>query len=143
MRNLVLTSALIASLALLAVGSASSSLAPASSTAVTIDSVLTSPSSGLATATFVATLPLCPAGTMLSTTDAKSGQTTQTFTCADGSGTFTLKLQDHAKKMTWSIASGTGSYANSRGSGIWVGEVLSTGDPAIVHYSYVGKVASG
>ena len=84
---------------------------------------------------------LCPSGT---TTDQVFGSPRQpethanfhdlkTFTCADGSGTFTANVQAHlifdspADSFTWNILSGTGAYANLRGSGSGVGDELETG----------------
>ncbi len=51
----------------------------------------------------------------------------KTFTCADGSGTFTLRLNAQVKPCssttwgTWSVASGTGDYENLRGTGSLIG----------------------
>ena len=84
---------------------------------------------------------LCPSGT---TTDQVFGTGDQsgfhanfhdrkTFTCADGSGTFTANVQAHlifgspTDSFTWNILSGTGKYTNLHGSGSGVGDELETG----------------
>ena len=83
---------------------------------------------------------LCPSGT---TTDLSPGtgfpsgflanfHDRKTFTCADGSGTFTADVQAHeifgsgTVSFTWNILSGTGAYTNLRGSGNGVSDVLAT-----------------
>lgn len=83
---------------------------------------------------------LCPSGT---TTDLSPGtgfpsgflaivHDRKTFTCADGSGTFTADVQAHeifgsgTDSFTWSILTGTGAYTNLRGSGNGVGVFLAT-----------------
>ena len=83
---------------------------------------------------------LCPSGT---TTDQSFGtppeakfhanfHVLKTFTCADGSGTFTANVQAHlifgapTDSFTWNILSGTGAYANLQGSGNGVGDELDT-----------------
>ena len=51
----------------------------------------------------------------------------KTFDCADGSGTFTLRLQAQLKPCSpntsgvWSVAGGTGTYEGLRGTGSLVG----------------------
>ena len=51
----------------------------------------------------------------------------KTFTCADNSGTFTLRLQAQVKPCdantqgVWSVAGGTGDYEGLRGTGTLVG----------------------
>ena len=56
----------------------------------------------------------------------------KTFTCADGSGTFTANVQAHlvfgspTDTFTWNILSGTGAYTNLHGSGNGVGDELPT-----------------
>ena len=51
----------------------------------------------------------------------------KTFTCADGSGTFTLRLQAQVKpcdantRGVWSVADGTGEYDGLHGNGKLVG----------------------
>jgi len=82
---------------------------------------------------------LCPSGT---TTDQLFGtppdgkfhanfHDLKTFTCADGSGTFTANVQAHlifgapTDSFTWNILSGTGAYTNLHGSGTGVGDELA------------------
>jgi len=56
----------------------------------------------------------------------------KTFTCADGSGTFTLRLQAHVMPCaandwgSWSVAGGTGDYENLRGAGTVIGTYSPT-----------------
>jgi hypothetical protein len=57
----------------------------------------------------------------------------KTFTCSDGSGTFTANLQAFlpfdapANTFTWNILSGTGAYASLHGRGTGSGEELPNG----------------
>src|SRR5262249_51203389 len=84
---------------------------------------------------------LCPSGT---TSDQVFGTPHQpkahanfhdlkTFTCADGSGTFTTNVQAHLRfdsptdSFTWNILRGTGAYTKLHGSGSGVGDELETG----------------
>jgi hypothetical protein len=68
----------------------------------------------------------------------------KTFTCADGSGTFFVKIQVHldfesdTESFSWVILGGTGDYAGLRGSGD--GSTLSDGsDPQTGNFNtYVG-----
>lgn len=78
---------------------------------------------------------LCTSGTTTDVTFATGGQSgnhilfhdIKTFTCDDGSGTFTMNLQvmlvfgSPADSFTWSVMSGTGAYANLHGTGSGVG----------------------
>ena len=76
---------------------------------------------------------LCPSGTTSDETivagngRAITFHNLKTFTCADGSGTFTLRLQAQVKPCNantsgvWSVAGGTGRYETLRGSGTLVG----------------------
>ncbi len=54
----------------------------------------------------------------------------KTFSCADGSGTFTLRIRavvrlcDPYDRGTWVVESGTGSYTQLSGSGLLVGSCL-------------------
>ena len=83
---------------------------------------------------------LCPSGTTTDQVFGTGGQSgfhanfhdRKTFTCADGSGTFTANVQAHlifgspTDSFTWNILSGTGAYTNLHGSGNGVGEELPT-----------------
>jgi hypothetical protein len=83
---------------------------------------------------------LCPSGTttdQVFATGFQSGSLVnfhdlKTFTCADGSGTFTANVQAQlifgspTDSFTWNILSGTGAYTNLRGSGTGVGDQLPT-----------------
>jgi hypothetical protein len=78
---------------------------------------------------------LCASGTTTDVTSATGFQSgnhvlfhdIKTFTCDDGSGTFTLNLQvmlrfdNSTDSFTWSVVSGTGAYANLHGTGSGVG----------------------
>lgn len=116
-------------------------------TPVTIEVITASPAGGTFTTSGAG---LCPSGT---TTDQVFGSPRQpethanfhdlkTFTCADGSGTFTANVQAHlifdspADSFTWNILSGTGEYTNLRGSGSGVGDELETG----VNDHFIGTV---
>jgi hypothetical protein len=106
-------------------------------TPVTIEVITASPGGGTFTTSGAG---LCPSGT---TTDQEFGTGGQsgllanfhdlkTFTCADGSGTFTANVQAQlifgfpADSFTWNILSGTGAYTNLRGSGNGVGDEQPT-----------------
>ena len=116
-------------------------------TPVTIEVITASPAGGTFTTSGGG---LCLSGT---TTDQEFGTGGQsgllanfhvlkTFTCADGSGTFTANVQAQltfgapADSFTWNIVSGTGAYANLRGSGNGAGDQLPTG----VHDHFTGAV---
>ena len=74
---------------------------------------------------------MCPIGTIVDTRNTfaggQSGHKLQIlvlkeFTCADGSGTFLIKMQVHidaatGETFTWVVLSGTGDYAHLEGSG--------------------------
>lgn len=101
--------------------------------------------------TFTTSAPvLCPSGTtndLTGTTGLQSGRLAnyhvlKTFTCTDGSGTFTALVQAHlmfgspADFFSWNIVSGTGDYTNLRGAGSGVGYQL----PGEVDDHFVGQV---
>ena len=128
--------AALASVAVAALAGAGSALAT-TPTPVTIEVITSSPAGGTFTTSGAG---LCPSGT---TTDQNRGtpphgkfhanfHDRKTFTCADGSGTFTADVQAHlifgapADTFTWNILSGTGAYTNLRGSGNGVGDQLPT-----------------
>ena len=129
--------AALAGAAVAAFASAGSALAT-TPTPVMIEVVTASPEGGTFTTSGAG---LCPSGT---TSDQVRGTPPQpkthanfhdlkTFTCADGSGTFTANVQAHlifgspTDSFTWNILSGTGKYTNLHGSGSGVGEELETG----------------
>lgn len=74
---------------------------------------------------------ICPSGTVFDTGFVFSGfqgrdgfnvLVRKTFTCADGSGTFFVKIQVHGEfdgteRFSWVVQGGTGSYGNLHGSG--------------------------
>ena len=106
-------------------------------TPVTIEVITASPAGGTFTTSGAG---LCPSGTTTDRSFGTGGQSghhinfhdLKTFTCADGSGTFTANVQAHlvfgapADSFTWNILSGTGAYANLHGSGTGVGDQLPT-----------------
>ena len=126
---------------ILALGAAALTASPALATTptpVSIEVQTFSPAGGTFTTSGAG---LCPSGT---TTDQIAGtphhpkfhanfHDLKTFTCADGSGTFTANVQAHlifgstTDSFTWNILSGTGAYANLRGSGNGVGDELPNG----------------
>ena len=97
---------------------------------------------------------LCATGTtsdsnigQLSITGGQSGRHVifhdqKTFTCDDGSGTFTMDLQvmlvvgNPTDSFSWRIVSGTGAYTNLHGTGSGVGLELENG----VDDTYTGSV---
>ena len=96
---------------------------------------------------------LCASGTTTDVTNAsgfQSGNHTlfldlKTFTCADGSGTFTANVQAHAPAdapgdaFTWNILSGTGAYVNLHATGSGSGDSV----PAGTSDHFVGAVHFG
>jgi hypothetical protein len=66
----------------------------------------------------------------------------KTFTCDDGSGTFTMDLQvmlvfgNPADSFSWRVVGGTGAYTNLHGTGSGVGLELANG----VDDTYTGSV---
>jgi hypothetical protein len=85
---------------------------------------------------------LCPLGTYRSnadhhdTADGVRLDVDQTFTCADGSGTFAIRSTafvhgcDAFNHGTWQFVAGTGAYRTVRGSGALVG-LYSPGDACL------------
>jgi hypothetical protein len=83
--------------------------------------------------TFVADGVVCPEGTTSDVAFATGGgnvavyHSDKTFVCADGTGTFTIKLTAFrfdgvpGTTGTWKVDSGTGAYASLKGSGQLVG----------------------
>ena len=104
---------------------------------VTIEVITSSPEGGVFTTSGAG---LCPSGTTTDQNFGTGGQSgfhanfhdLKTFTCADGSGTFTANVQAHlifgapTDTFTWNILSGTGAYTNLHGSGSGVGDELET-----------------
>jgi hypothetical protein len=102
------------------------------------------------TATFTASAPLCPSGTFVDTVKAVGGGNgrgplnlviSSVYTCADGSGTFTLLKQIHIRSTddtatstgTFVVKGGTGAYARLHGQG--------TDDGTIVNGQGIGNLA--
>jgi hypothetical protein len=138
--------AALAGTAVAALAGAGSALAT-TPTPVTIEVITASPAGGTFTTSGAG---LCPSGTTTDqefATGFQSGSlinfhVLKTFTCADGSGTFTAILQAQlifgspTDSFTWNILSGTGAYTNLRGSGTGVGDQL----PTEVDDHFVGAV---
>jgi hypothetical protein len=100
------------------------------------------------TATFTASAPLCPSGTFVDTVKAGGGGQgplnlviSSVYTCADGSGTFTLLKQIHIRFTddtststgTFVVKGGTGAYAGLHGQG--------TDDGTVVNGQGIGNLA--
>jgi len=85
---------------------------------------------------------MCPSGTTIDTADEFAGGQSnrklqilvlKEFTCADGSGTFLIKMQVHidfatGETFTWVVLNGTGHYAHLHGSGPGATESLPSDD---------------
>ena len=88
--------------------------------------------------TFTASPPFCASGRAedLSAEPTRPTVSVRLYTCADGSGTITVRTVNHEAEFTldttgsWTIVEGTGSYARLRGTGTLTGVPLS-GDPQI------------
>src|SRR6516164_4185200 len=145
-RAAVAAAAVLAGAAVTVLAGAGSALAT-TSTPVTIEVITASPAGGTFTTSGAG---LCPSGTTTDQNFGTGGQSgfhanfhdRKTFTCADGSGTFTANVQAHlifgapADSFTWNILSGTGAYTKLHGSGSGVGDELETG----VNDHFVGSV---
>jgi hypothetical protein len=109
--RLLVAAMLVAAVCLPAGGA---SAAPATESAVNIHIAYTSLGSG-GGGIFQATPPLCAGGT-----DAFEFPS-ETLTCADGSGTFTIRYAgapDERNRFTsWHFVGGTGAYAGIKGGG--------------------------
>ena len=128
--------AALAGAAVAVLAGAGSALA-ATPTPVTIEVITTSPAGGTFTTSGAG---LCPSGTTTDQNFGTGGQSgfhanfhhRKTFTCADGSGTFTANVQAHlifgspTDSFTWNILSGTGAYTNLHDSGNGIGDELPT-----------------
>jgi hypothetical protein len=123
---LVIVSALIATVGLAA---GSSDVGPANVTLVLVGTVLAGHDEH--SGTFTASPPLCGAGTWLG--DANG---TRTFTCTDGSGTFTASFDQpgtveiEGGTAPWSIIAGTAAWADMRGTGEGTAVTAGTDPPA-------------
>lgn len=105
----------------------------ASAQTATITTDITFPEEGEPFGTFTATAPLCPSGTFLDEfvgggggSQAHAVTVRKTFTCADGSGTFTILFHPQGTPSTpggcleagpFAVVGGTGDYAKLRGHG--------------------------
>ena len=126
--------ALLAALACLALASAP----PAYAQEPTIVTDITFPEEGEPFGTFAALAPLCPSGTFVDEFVGgggafrsgrvfyHSGTVLKSFTCADGSGTFTILFHPQFTPATpegceeagpFAVIGGTGDYAQLRGQG--------------------------
>jgi len=147
MRRLTAAAALGTILALCVAALTASPALATTPTPVTIEVITSSPAGGTFTTSGAG---LCPSGT---TTDQVAGtphhnrfhanfHDLKTFTCADGSGTFTANVQAHlifgspTDSFSWTILSGTGAYTNLHGSGNGVGDEL----PAEIDDHFAGAV---
>ena len=85
--------------------------------------------------TFTAPAPLCPAGSWVG-----NGSGTRTFTCSDGTGTFTVSFDgnlEHTQGSTgpWAIQAGTGAYTALRGVGTAHIDSSSTDSSGAVNFT--------
>jgi hypothetical protein len=126
----------------------------------TIVTDITFPEEGEPFGTFAATAPLCPSGTFVDQFVGGGGAfrsghvfyhastVRKTFTCADGSGTFTILFHPQFSPATpegcfeagpFAVVGGTGAYAKLRGHGDFC--VFPVGDR--VSESFTGTFALG
>jgi len=130
---------------LTAIGAVLLFAAPVQATApadVLIQIDTTVPSEGLPFGPFTATGPVCPSGTTVDvfgkSVGFASGNRLQIlvvkqFTCADGSGTFSLLFRVHitfepfSDTFTWTVVDGTGAYTRLHGSGSGFGTPTPNG----------------
>jgi hypothetical protein len=86
---------------------------------------------------FSASAPFCPSGQAIDTAHVRTATVyfaLRRFTCDDGSGTVTARIQDFRAEIganlerTWKILSGTGDYARLRGQGTFEGVQTGGGD---------------
>jgi len=132
----------VASLALAVAPVAASGAAPVR---ITLDVNLAT-----GTETFTATGAFCPEGTAVSSGTSATGggaivfHLSKTFTCADGSGSLTIKLDAAFVPMrdgtvgSWRAVDGTGAYADARGGG----QITGQGTPTGIIDTYAGVLAS-
>jgi hypothetical protein len=85
--------------------------------------------------TFTSGVPFCESGT------AVDVESLMRYTCTDGSGSLTLKIGSHRGYLTrservWTIAEGSGRYADLRGKGTYSTETLDGDDPLELVFPY-------
>lgn len=74
---------------------------------------------------FTAAAPFCSSGTVVDLQHLGTSTALRLNTCADGSGTVTMRVTDYQAEHlpdgagTWRITEGTGAYATLRGHGRW------------------------
>ena len=119
---------------LVALGCLALAAAPsAQAQAPTIVTDITFPEEGEPFGTFTASEPLCPSGTFVDEfvgggggVSYGAGTVRKMFTCADGSGTFTILFHPQSTPATppgclnagpFAVVGGTGAYAHLRGTG--------------------------
>jgi hypothetical protein len=129
MHRFALRSMFVASLLIGALPGAAAAAGATVDATIDVHSVFSNP-----TGTFTADSPvLCAAGTTSDETRVVGSdrvlnfKNVKTFTCADGSGTFTLRLNaqvmpcSSTDRGVWSVIGGTGAYEGLRGAGTIVG----------------------
>ena len=102
----------------------------------------TLPSEGFPFGPFTATGPVCPSGETIDVFSRSAGfesgnrlqiLVVKQFTCADGSGTFSVLFRVHltfepfSNTFTWTVLDGTGAYARLHGSGSGFGTPTANG----------------
>jgi hypothetical protein len=129
MHRFTLRSLLVAALLIGALPGTASAAAVAVEATIDVHSDFSNPAG-----TFTADSPvLCEEGTTSDQTRITGSdrvlnfKNIKTFTCADGSGTFTLRINaqvmpcDNTDRGAWSVIGGTGVYEGLRGAGTLVG----------------------
>lgn len=122
--SLAMTLLALLSLGLLAGCGSPAHAAPAVPVTITDQLIFGHPPHG----TFTASAVVCPSGSFVDAVEFPPGnadpaaeQVHETFTCADNSGTFTIRFQPHLPSpdgtVPWSVESGTGAYAKLQGNG--------------------------
>ena len=141
-RSLLIASTVVLLLALSVAGAAAS---PPVDVEITVDSTIP-PDGGPSYGPFTARGPaveagvICPSGDTFETFGKGTGfqsnsgfnfQVIKRFTCADGSGTFLVKMQvrvDHkGDNFSWNIVGGTGAYERLHGAGQGIAPATPTG----------------
>ena len=129
-RRTLLRAVLGATFVVVAIGAPVRAATPQQVTIVTVNDKTTGTGTFQATGSAVDNGLVCAEGTVVDTDHVFGGyqsgrkvqvQTHKEFTCADGSGTFFVKIQIHAvfggdEPFSWVVQSGTGDYEGLGGS---------------------------
>jgi len=140
---------LFSSIALLAVTGLPALAAPPLDVSIIAEETIPASTGGtfLASGGAVATGLICPAGTTSNVVGPAHGTTVvtfrvdKTFTCTDGSGTFTARMNVRLDPVTgeteasWRVVTGSGSYALLRGTGKLIGVPIVVGISITDYYT--------